>query len=97
MLKTREIPRQECTIHRLKTLSHRFDACGMYNLKVVHALQNWQIVIPELNRCVKHQPGLFRVLAQLDSLDYMLGKFAFLLVKYLLLLLSELTVVLVII
>jgi hypothetical protein len=97
MLETREIPRQECTIHRLKALSHRFDACGMYNLKVVHALQNWQVVIPELNRSIKHQPGLFRVLAQLDSLYYMLSKFAFLLVKYLLLLLSKLSVVLVII
>jgi hypothetical protein len=97
MLETREIPRQECTIHRLKALSHRFDACGMYYLKVVHALQNWQVVIPELNRSIKHQPGLFRVLAQLDSLYYMLSKFAFLLVKYLLLLLSELSVVLVII
>jgi len=68
----------------------------MYHLEVVKSLENRQVVVPELDRSIKHQPGLLRVLAKLHSLDYMLSELDLLLVKNLLLLLCELAVVLVI-
>jgi hypothetical protein len=68
----------------------------MHMQVVVELFKYGQIVVPELNGCVKHKPRLLGLGAKLDGFCYVVSELGFVLAKRLFLLISELSIVLII-
>jgi hypothetical protein len=93
----RELSTDEAVVHCFEAVKHGGVPIWVNLLKEAWQLEDWKIVVPEFNACIKDKPALFGLLSKRHSLFDMIDKGLLLLSISLLLLCRKFSLILIIV